>query len=176
MEIILYVSLRGGKKSWKRLEFGLPPQILLSHPKTTSLNENPLEKWEEGLRRKGEVASLLQFILIQEEETVGAAGCWREMQTIVSAIEKYLGHPGSMQVSTGDFLGKQGESTWSPCNSVSVYRIGKIDDIVRLDALKIAQIIKGAIERGFFQVIVPPLERFRVHFSQPYSMLLPCPI
>lgn len=41
-----------------------------------------------------------------------------------------------------------------------VYRIGKRDGIVKLDALKIAQIIKRAIEWGIFSVILPPLERF----------------
>lgn len=37
-----------------------------------------------------------------------------------------------------------------------VHRMGKIDSIVRLDALKIVQIIKRTIERGFFSVILPP--------------------
>lgn len=37
-----------------------------------------------------------------------------------------------------------------------VHRMGKIDSIVTLDALKIVQIIKRTIERGFFSVILPP--------------------
>lgn len=40
-----------------------------------------------------------------------------------------------------------------------VYRIGKIHGILRLDSLKTAQIIKGAVERGFI-VMLLPLERF----------------
>lgn len=37
-----------------------------------------------------------------------------------------------------------------------IYRIGKIDGIVRLGALKIAQMITGAIERVFFQQYCHP--------------------
>lgn len=46
----------------ENIEFGLLSQTLVSHPKSTSLKENPLEKCEEGLRRKEEVAPLLQFV------------------------------------------------------------------------------------------------------------------
>lgn len=56
-----------------------------------------------------------------------------------------------------------------------VYRMGEIDDTVRLDSLKTSQIIQGAVERGFL-VMLLPLERFCGHFSHPYSMLLPSPI
>lgn len=47
------------------------------------------------------------------------------------------------------------------------YRIGKIDGIVRQDAVQISQTVKGALERFLYQ----SLERFRGHFSQPDSML-----
>lgn len=58
----------------EKTEFGLPSQTVVSHPKPTSFNENPLEKCEEGLRRKGEVASLLQFIFKRRRWWL-ATGC-----------------------------------------------------------------------------------------------------
>lgn len=42
-----------------------------------------------------------------------------------------------------------------------IYRIGKIDGIVRLGALKIAQMITGAIERVFFSNTATPREVLR---------------
>lgn len=149
------------KKKLEKIEFGLPPQTLLSHPPKTSLNENLLEKWEEGLRRKGEVACLLQFMLIREEEAVVAAGCWREPQTIVSAIEKCLGHWGQFKAPLEISWVNKGNPLDLLMTQFLIYRMGKIDGIVRLGALKIAQMITGAIERGFFSNTATPREVLR---------------
>lgn len=116
VEIVVYSSVWKGKKKLEKIELGLPSQTLVSHPKPTSFNENLLEKCEEGLR--GKVVSLLQFILKRGRWWL-RTGCWSEMQAVVSAIQECLGHLGSIQSSTGDFLSKRRGTTWSPYDSVS---------------------------------------------------------
>lgn len=79
------------------------------------------------------------------------------MQKNVSATEECLGNLGSIQSSTGDFtpLSKQEEPLDLPVTQFLVYRIGKIDGIVRLNALQISQMVKGALERFLYQYYHP---------------------
>lgn len=72
-------------------------------------------------------------------------------EAVVSATEGCLGHLGPVQSSTGEFLSKQEEPLDLPMTQFLVYRIGKIDGIVRLDALQISQIVKGPLERFLYQ-------------------------
>lgn len=79
------------------------------------------------------------------------------MQAIVRATEECLGHLGSIQSSTGDFLSKQEEPLDLPMTQFLPYRIWKIDGIVRcvsVDALQISQMVKGALER-FINTLIP---------------------
>lgn len=57
------------------------------------------------------------------------------------------------------FWVKKGNALDHPMTQFLVHRIMKIGGIVITEALKIAEIIKGAIERDF-SGILPPLERF----------------
>lgn len=73
------------------------------------------------------------------------------MQAIVSAAEECLGHLGSIQSSTGVFQSKQEEPLDLPMTQSLVYRIWKIDGMVRLDSLQISQIVEGALESFLYQ-------------------------
>lgn len=92
-------------------------------------------------------------VCLQEEEIVACNRVLKWNAEKFSATEECLGNLGSIQSSTGDFtpLSKQEEPLDLLVMQFLVYRIGKIDGIVRLDALQISQMVKGALERFLYQ-------------------------
>lgn len=80
----------------------------------------------------------------------GAEGKCRQLLVQLKSAWDFWG-----PFKSGDFLSKQEEPLDLRMTQFLVYRIGKIDDIVRLDALQISQTIKGALERFLYQYCHP---------------------
>lgn len=133
------------KKNWKRLEFELPPETHLSHPKT-SFCENLLLKWKEELRKEKYVASPLQLILIHEEKVVSTVWRWRLIQIILLQLKSTWNIWGHSKALLETSYINMGNALVLPVTQFPDCRKGKIGGIIRIDTLKTAQIMKEARE------------------------------